>query len=236
VNYPLIITVDKARIEFAGDSAGVAVAYQVVDEVGNYPDERSPWSAITYLLVDLGGNRLDAPLVLEADPVTNVIDLETLGDADVTVLVNTTGGQFKVNDKIVMTWVGTPAEGSPVIEGPIERPVVRVGVAVMFSIPNAKVKAIAKGRASVSYVLKSEGVADRPSKNTSVSVEGEISQLRPPSVDEAPGGILNPDEPWATVNIPWYPRPPRQRSGDADLGSLSPRWRNGLLRRRSSGR
>ena len=205
VNYPLIITVDKARIEFAGDSAGVAVAYQVVDEVGNYPDERSPWSAITYLLVDLGGNRLDAPLVLEADPVTNVIDLETLGDADVTVLVNTTGGQFKVNDKIVMTWVGTPAEGSPVIEGPIELPVVRVGVAVMFSIPNAKVKAIAKGRASVSYVLKSEGVADRPSKNTSVSVEGEISQLRPPSVDEAPGGILNPDEPWATVNIPWYP-------------------------------
>ncbi|RON42452.1 hypothetical protein [Pseudomonas brassicacearum] len=205
VNYPLIITIDKALIEFAGDSAGVAVAYQVVDEVGNYPDERSPWSAITYLLVDLKQNRLEAPLVLEADPVTNVIDLKELGDADVTVLVNTTGGQFKVNDTIVMTWVGTPAEGSPVIEGPIERPVVRVGVAVEFSIPNAKVRAIAKGRASVSYVLKSPGMADRPSKNTSVSVEGEISQLLPPSVDEAPGGILDPDEPWATVNIPYYP-------------------------------
>ncbi|PZW88509.1 YVTN family beta-propeller protein, partial [Pseudomonas sp. 478] len=119
-------------------------------------------------------------------------DLETLGDADVTVLVNTTGGHFKVNDTIVMTWVGTPAEGSPVIEGPIERPVSRVEVAVTFSIPNAKVRAIAKGRASVSYVLKSQGVTDRPSKNTSVSVEGKISQLRPPSVDEAQGDTLNP--------------------------------------------
>ncbi|MBD9602528.1 hypothetical protein IB252_22195 [Pseudomonas sp. PDM10] len=205
VTYPLIITLDKAMIEFAGDSAGVAVAYQVVDEVGNYPDERSPWSAISYILVDLGGNRLDAPLVLEADPGTHVIDLETLGDADVTVLVNTTGGHFKVNDTIVMTWIGTPAEGAPVIEGPIERPVSRVGVAVTFSIPNAKVRAIAKGRASVSYVLKSQGVADRPSKNTSVSVEGKISPLRPPSVDEAPDAILNPNEPWATVNIPYYP-------------------------------
>ncbi|WP_146604228.1 hypothetical protein [Pseudomonas sp. 478] len=205
VNYPLIITLDKTVIELAGDSAGVAVTYQVVDEVGNHPDERSPWSAISYILVDLGGNRLDAPLVLEADPVTHVIDLETLGDADVTVLVNTTGGHFKVNDTIVMTWIGTPAEGSPVIEGPIERPVSRVGVAVTFSIPNAKVRAIAKGRASVSYVLKSQGVTDRPSKNTSVSVEGKISPLRPPSVDEAPGAILNPDEPWATVNIPYYP-------------------------------
>ena len=205
VTYPLIITLDKATIEFAGDSAGVAVAYQVVDEVGNYPDERSPWSAISYILVDLGGNRLDAPLVLEADPVTHVIDLETLGDDDVTVLVNTTGGHFKVNDTIVMTWIGTPAEGAPVIEGPIERPVSRVGVPVTFSIPNAKVRAIAKGRASVSYVLKSQGVTDRPSKNTSVSVEGKISPLRPPSVDEAPGAILDPNEPWATVNIPYYP-------------------------------
>jgi YVTN family beta-propeller protein len=44
----------------------------------------------------------------------------------------------------------------------------------------------------VSYVLKSQGVTDRPSKNTSVSVEGKISPLRPPSVDEAPGDTLNP--------------------------------------------
>lgn len=193
--YPLIITVDKAMIEFAGDSAGVAVSYQVVDEVGNYPDERSPWSAITYILVDQGGNRLDAPLVLEADPATHVIDLETLGDTDVTVLVNTSGGQFKVNDKIVMTWVGTPAEGSPVVEGPIELPVVRVGIAVLFSIPNAKVRAIAKGQASVSYVLKSAGVADRPSKSASVSVAGEtFVEVEPTltSVKGDPSGVEIP--------------------------------------------
>jgi hypothetical protein len=168
---PLIVRIDKAKLEAAGDSDGVAVAFQVIDEVGNLPDERSPWSAITYIVVDLKQNRLDQPIVLEADPVSNIIDLDDLGANDVTVLVNTNGGAFKAGDVIAMTWSGSPAEGSPVVHGPIELPVVRVGVPVTFNVPNAKLKAIAKGRATVSYVLKSAGVADRPSKNTSISVE-----------------------------------------------------------------
>lgn len=203
-NHPLIVLIDKATIEQVGDCARISVYYQVVDEVGNYPDERSPWSATTYLLVDLKQNRLDAPIVLDADPVTDVIDLVKLGENDVTVRVNTTGGAFKANDKIALTWIGTPAEGSQVIHGPIELPVVRVGIHVTFSVPNAKVKAIAKGRASVAYVLKSTGSADRPSKNASVSVEGDISRLQAPRVLEAPGGQLPANSPRATVSVPYY--------------------------------
>jgi hypothetical protein len=201
-NNPLIVLIDKALIELVGDGEKIGVSFQVIDEVGNYPDERSPWSAITNLVVDLKQNRAPAPIVIEADPDTDVIDLVELGENDVTILVNT--AEFKVDDIIRMTWIGTPATGSQVIHGPIDLPVTRVGIPVTFSVPNAKVKAIAKGRATVAYVLKSEGVADRPSKNASVSVEGDISRLQAPSVLQAVGGQLPADSALATVSVPYY--------------------------------
>jgi len=201
---PLVVTIDQALIEEAGDSAGVIVVYQVIDECGNYPDPRSPWSAETRILVDLKGSRLDAPVVLEADPVSNVIDLDELQDDDVNVLVNTPASVFKLQDIVALTWQGTNAEGAPINHGPLELPVTRVGVALTFTVPNDKVWAIAKGRASVSYVLKRTGEADRPSKSVGISVEGEAIRLPAPTVDEAPAGTLDPNEHWATVRIPWF--------------------------------
>jgi hypothetical protein len=184
-----------------GDGNKIPFYYQVVDEVGNYPDERSPWSATTYLTVDLKQQRLKAPIVIEADPVSDVIDLEDLGENDVTVLVNT--GDFNANDIIALTWTGTPAEGPQVIHGPIELPVVRVGIAITFDIPNAKVKAIAKGRALVSYVLN-PATDKKQSLNASVKVEGDISRLLPPNILEAAGGHLPVDSKPATVSVPYY--------------------------------
>ncbi|MCP1475653.1 hypothetical protein ABIA54_000254 [Pseudomonas sp. EB276 TE3739] len=204
VKHPLIVNIDEASIVEVGDGTRISVHYQVIDEVGNYPDERSPWSAPTYLLVDLKQNRLSAPIVLEADPVTGEIKLETLGEKDVTVLVNTSEDHFRAGDIVVMTWTGTPSEGSQVVHGPIELPVVRVGLQVVFPIPNAKVKAIAMGSALVAYTLKREGVPDRPSKNASASVKGEISNLQAPQVLEASGGHLPADAPRATVAVLYY--------------------------------
>ncbi|MGP6421414.1 RCC1 domain-containing protein [Pseudomonas putida] len=201
---PLVVTIDQALIEEAGDSAGVIVTYQVIDECGNYPDPRSLWSAQTRILVDLKESRLDAPIVLEADPVSNVIDLDELQDDDVNVLVNTPASVFKLQDIVALTWQGTNAEGAPINHGPLELPVTRVGVALTFTVPNDKVWAIAKGRASVSYVLKRTGEADRPSKSVGISVEGEAIRLPAPTVDEAPAGTLDPNEHWATVRMPWF--------------------------------
>jgi alpha-tubulin suppressor-like RCC1 family protein len=204
VGNPLIVPIDQSLIEEAGDSVGVIVAYQVIDECGNYPDPRSPWSAETRILVDLKENRLDAPIVLEADPESDVIDLDELNDDDVNVLVNTPSSIFKVQDIVALTWRGTNAEGAPINHGPVELRVTRVGIALTFTVPNDKVRAIAKGRASVSYVLKRTGEADRPSKSVGISVTGEIIRLPPPTVDEAPTGTLNPDERWASVRMPWF--------------------------------
>ncbi|MFJ2320363.1 hypothetical protein [Pseudomonas sp. NPDC087817] len=205
VRHPIDVVFSRAVIETAGDGPEVAVAYQVVDRCGNYPDERAPWSAIRKVLVDLGGNRLDVPLVLVKGQPANSINLDQLGDDDVEVLVNTPAADFKVGDKVFLTWTGTPAQGSQIIVGPLELPVAVVSFPLKFPIPNASVRAIAKGSASVGYICQRSGIADRPSKNASVPVIGEISQLRAPTVDEAPGGTLPPETPWATVNIPWYP-------------------------------
>lgn len=52
IGHPIEVVFSRAVIEAAGDGARVAVAYQVIDRCGNYPDERAPWSATHHLLVD----------------------------------------------------------------------------------------------------------------------------------------------------------------------------------------
>jgi hypothetical protein len=205
IRNPIEVVFSRAVIDDAGDGDRVAVAYQVIDRCGNYPDERAPWSATRELLVDLGGNRLDEPQVLVNGIPTDSIDLDQLGDDDVTARVYITMDDFAVGDKVLLTWIGTPAQGSQIIVGPLEKEVSYVPLQLDFPIPNAAVKAIAKGAASVGYVRRRSDESDRRSKNASVTVIGDISQLVAPTVDEAPGGTLPPETPWATVQIPWYP-------------------------------
>lgn len=204
IGHPIEVVFSRAVIEAAGDGARVAVAYQVIDRCGNYPDERAPWSATHHLLVDLGGNRLDEPQVLLNGIPTVSIDLDQLEDGEVNARVYITKDNFAVGDKVFLTWIGTPAQGSQIIVGPLEKEVLYVPFQLDFPIPNAAVKAIAKGAASVGYVRRRSGESDRPSKNASVTVNGDISQLVAPTVDEAPGGTLPPETRWASVQIPWY--------------------------------
>lgn len=204
IGNPIDVVFSRAVIEAAGDGARVAVAYQVIDRCGNYPEERAPWSATHHLLVDLGGNRLDEPQVLVNGIPTVSIDLDQLGEDDVNARVYITKDDFEVGDKVLLTWIGTPAQGSQIIVGPLEKEVLYVPFQLDFTIPNAAVRAIAKGAASVGYVRRRSGESDRPSKNLSVTVIGDITQLAAPTVDEAPGGTLPPETTWATVNIPWY--------------------------------
>lgn len=201
---PINITFDYDLIKAAGDGSAVAVAFQVVDRCGNYPDERAPWSALQRVLVDMNGDRLDAPLVLVKGQPTDRVDLDTLGDDDVTVRVYTTAKDFAVKDEVLLTWTGTPAQGPQIIVGPLSMTVEFVPFQLDFIIPNEAVRAIAKGSASVGFVRRREGETDRTSKNTSVSVVGDISRLLAPGVVEAPGGTLPVDTPWATVSAPWY--------------------------------
>lgn len=204
VGQEIIITVTKEIIEAAGDSNGVAIAYQVVDVCGNYPGGTSTWSAVTTLLVDLGNNRLDAPLVLVGGFPVEEIDLEQLAGADVIVRVTTNRTDHAVGDTLRMTWVGTPAEGTAVIVGPLDLPVTSIPSYCDFIIPYADVAAIAMGRASVNYVRIRSGEANRPSKSAAVTVIGEFRRYAAPGINEAVGSTLDPALNFYTISVPYY--------------------------------
>ena len=192
VKHPIVLTFTKEIIEKAGNGARLPVSYQVIDRCGNYPDERDPWAKLTQVFVDLDDHRLDAPIVLVAGQPVETIELDALGDADVTVRVNTFIPDFAVGDTIRVTWTGTPAEGDPVIVGPEDKRINTLPAPQDFTIPNVMVKAIAKGWATVGYMRIRAGVADLPSKTASLNVKGEIPQLLAPSVKEANGTQLDP--------------------------------------------
>ncbi|MPQ66170.1 hypothetical protein [Pseudomonas sp. MWU12-2323] len=205
VDTDIPIHVDRTVIEDALDGQ-IDIAYQVVDVCKNYPDEREPWSVITTVQVDVGGNRLDAPQVLVNDRPVREIDLEQLAGADVICRVYVNATDHAVGDTLRLTWVGTPAQGNtPVIVGPLDRTVEFIPFQYDFPIPYEYVEAIAKGRASVSYVRIRSGTADHPSKSANVTVVGDIAMPERPSFVEASGSVLDPDLNFYTISVPYYP-------------------------------
>ncbi|WP_207283151.1 hypothetical protein [Pseudomonas sp. FW300-N2F2] len=201
----IIITVPLEVIEFAEDSDALAVAYQVVDECGNYPGGYWRWSAVTHVLVDLNNNRLDPPLVLVNGFPVEEIDLAELAGNPVTVRVTANRYEHAIGDLLRMTWRGTAADSSPVIVGPLEETVQTIPYFYDFTIPYADVAAIAKGRATVGYVRTRSGERDLPSKSTSVTVIGDTRQYLAPDIVEAVGGTLDPDLNFYTLSVPYYP-------------------------------
>ena len=204
-NTAITITIPQEIIEGAEDSDALAVAYQVVDECGNYPGGYWRWSAVTHILVDLNNNRLDPPLVLVNGFPVEEIDLAELAGNPVTVRVTANRYEHAVGDVLRLTWRGTAADSSPVIVGPLEETVQTIPYFYDFSIPHADVAAIAKGRATVSYVRIRSGEKDLPSKSTSVTVIGDARQYLAPDIVEAVGGTLDPDLNFYTLSVPYYP-------------------------------
>lgn len=203
VKNPIVITFTQQDIEAAGNGTQV-VTFQAFDRVGNYQDRSDAWAMFSYVQVDLGGHSLDAPLVLVNGTPTDTIILNQLGDKDLLTRVYTPPADFAVGDTVRLTYTGIPAQGSPVIVQPQEQKVAFVPSQLDFIIPNAAVKAIAKGWASLSYVRSRSGAVDQASKNLSASVWGNISRLPPPSVKQAPGGSLPSDSTHATITVANY--------------------------------
>ncbi|TWC19862.1 MULTISPECIES: hypothetical protein [unclassified Pseudomonas] len=201
----IIVTIPLETIERAGDSDGLAIAYQVVDECGNYPGGYWRWSAVTQILVDLNNDGLDPPLVLVNGSPVDEIDLAELAGDPVIVRVAANRYEHAVDDLLRLTWRGTAADSSPVIVGPLEQTVTTIPYFYDFTIPYADVAAIAMGRASVRYVRVRSGEEDQPSKSKSVTVVGDARQYLAPEIVEAVGGTLDPDLNFYTLSVPYYP-------------------------------
>ncbi|MBH3444885.1 hypothetical protein I5L59_15010 [Pseudomonas moraviensis] len=193
VNNPIFLTFTEKVIRDEGNGRNIEVSYQVFDRVGNLPDPNAPWSKVTYVNVDLSISRLPAPTIWVNNQNVTTIDLKVLGTSDAAARVYFTAPDCQPGDKVVLTWAGTTSAGAPVIVGPLEKTVDSVPGHHDFPIPNSKITAIVNGSAKVDYQLLRANVPARPSNNVVVTITGEVSQLKPPMVVEAPDYKLDPN-------------------------------------------
>jgi len=190
---PIEITAHQDDIVAGGDGNAQVVHYGIHDEVFNHSEK---WSLRTTVKVMSGIRQLDEPIIQES--VNGIIDLDKLNNRDVNVHVRASTSDFEVGDTVTMTWVGTPPTGAPLPSRQSQR-VESFPSILMFQIPNAQVRATARGTADVSYVrYKKDDGSALPSRHELATVEGRIPA---PVLSEAAGNTVSADITSATVNI-----------------------------------
>ncbi|MBF6031716.1 hypothetical protein H8F23_00470 [Pseudomonas sp. P155] len=133
---------EKADLEAAGDHPQFSFTYTVFDQIGNGADLNSPWSAAIRVVVDLKGTRMAAPDIAEDpdDPhdAPDTIDLNKLGNKDLTIQVHVLEPLWATNDTVRVKYTATPGSG-PVVAHTVEEQVGRLPFVHRLMIPNAKV-------------------------------------------------------------------------------------------------
>ena len=133
---------EKADLEAAGDHPQFSFTYTVFDQIGNGADLNSPWSAAIRIVVDLKGARMTAPDVAEDpdDPhdAPETIDLNKLGNKDLTIQVHVLEPLWATNDTVRVKYTATPGSG-PVVAHTVDQLVGRLPFVHRLMIPNAKV-------------------------------------------------------------------------------------------------
>ncbi|UZD99057.1 carbohydrate binding domain-containing protein [Pseudomonas mediterranea] len=204
-NVPLVITVDEATILKAGDTDtnGLAVVFEVYDVVDN---KSADWSAEVRVIVDTGNSRLMAPLIKET--VNLVLDMDQLGEADLTFQVVAMDANFKAGDEVEIHLTGTTAEGEKIDEV-IFAPekILSVPSILEFKRPSAEVRQLAGGlHAAFFYrLIKADGSDDLTSKVFSPRIVGRANPLAAPIPLDEIAGTLDPQLPGTTIEIPLDP-------------------------------
>ena len=193
------LVIDAATISAAGSGEIIPVGFQVVGPTGNYPDEWAPWSAITWLSVDLNVERPEAPYMLFPE-VEHDIDSTQLGGLPVKLGVFIRAGDVPAYNRVTLFWHGTDHEGAPV-EAILSQELYHPG-GHEFEIDPVLIIAIAQGRAVAHYVLQGDGVPDIISKKRYLSVSGELPDWPAPTIDQQIGDYLDPNLDEAMVRFP----------------------------------
>jgi hypothetical protein len=203
-NVPLVITVDEATILKAGDTDtnGLAVVFEVYDVVDN---KSADWSAEVRVIVDTGNSRLLAPLIKESFNL--VLDMDQLGEADLTFQVFTLGNDFAVGDEIEMSLSGLTASGERVEKVYPPEVITNASGITEFKRPSAEVRQLAGGlHAAFFYrLIKADGSDDLTSKVFSPRIIGRANPLAAPIPLDEIAGTLDPQLPGTTIEIPLDP-------------------------------
>jgi len=201
----IVLTVTKDDILAAGDSGpnGLAVTYEVYDVVQNRSED---WAAEIRIVVEAGNSRLASPIIKEA--VNNVLNLDVLADRPVTAQIiawntNPTKPDFNLGDKVVVTMKGTTTQGTEVLFTAPEVVIDSLPKVIEVSIPNIKVRELAKTQAIFSYEVKNAQGGKATSRGAFISIVGEAIRLPAPVAKDAVKGAIDPDLPSTRVEVPW---------------------------------
>ncbi|MHC8394999.1 Ig-like domain-containing protein [Pseudomonas sp. LB3P93] len=201
VSHPTEILFHKAIILEAGDTDGdgLAVTFRVRDVVHNYSED---WCKATRLVVMTGTDLLDAPIAKEA--VNNVLDLDTLGEKNLTVQVWAKKPAFQLGDHIVVKMRGTTVEGEAVEITTPPQTVDNLPHTYEVSLSNADVRQLAKTQVTFSCHVERPGIPEPlPSKGQFVSFIGEPKRLAAPSAEAEQNGAIDPNLLSPRVRIPF---------------------------------
>jgi alpha-tubulin suppressor-like RCC1 family protein len=202
-NNPIEILITEETILEAGDTdnSGLAVTFRVRDKVNNYSED---WCKESRIQVSTGTNLLSPPAVKEA--LNNVLDLDTLGDENITVHVWATAPQFKLNDTLILKMRGITQGGDTVEVAAPSMPVDNLPHAYDLILLNTDVRKLAKTQVIFSYELLRDGSSDPlRSKGQFVQVKGEPRRLAAPIAEDEQQGALDPDLPSTRIRIPFDP-------------------------------
>lgn len=163
------LLLEKEVFELAGDDPRFPFKFTVSDEIGNATD-RNSWSPVITADVDLR-SRMAAPDVTENpdDPndAPDTIDLNKLGNKDLTVQVHVIAPLWQMMDSIRVTYVATQGNGETV-EHKEAATVERVPFIHKLLIPNAKV--VADSLVKVTYEQVRNDISIARSKITRARV------------------------------------------------------------------
>ncbi|MFK0311627.1 hypothetical protein ACIQUF_10295 [Pseudomonas sp. NPDC090233] len=201
VGKSLVFTLPKEVIDQGFSGKDLPVYYYIRDRVQNY--SRPSYSALVEVV---DPNALAEPIVKGAESPPYQLDLTPLRGADVQIEVPFYNG-FAGGDTIALHWVGQTAGGQEVAHH-FDPRVVNSPSDLIFQLPHAVAALVVKGSARVYYESTPAGGAPRPSRTRTVTVVGEVSELLPPTLDEAVEDAIDLANLTGTivhVRIPLYP-------------------------------
>lgn len=202
-NHPIIIRVDKATIEEAGDTdyAGLAVTFLVTDIVGNQTED---WCTETRITVSISTVRLPAPIAKDA--FNNKIDLDQLGTKDLTIQVWAREPEFKRGDIILVKMRGTSLDGESIEADAPSQTIDNLPHTYEVKVNNDDARQLVQTQVIFSYALERSGSTEPlRSKNQFVQIDGEVERLAAPIAEDAHQGAIDPDLPAARIRIPYNP-------------------------------
>lgn len=160
---PFRVRIPEAVIRKAGEGT-ISVTYSLRDRVQNVSLPSLPHTT------QVAFDRPPVPWVLgTVDNAGTALDVDTLGDADVGVIVN--WDQLLTTDELYVRWRGTTADGTPHVVTTAAKKPAYPGAAVEFTVPNADARAVIDGFVDVCYIVKRDGI-DRESRARHLTVTG----------------------------------------------------------------